>query len=382
MKRLVNTKVMLLVIAGAVSAASAVEPKSRALIEQALNEPAAITLENVRLGDAITKISDQTGVPVRIDPESQNYLPFAAETMIEHVEIANLPLRQGLMELFGPLGMMFVVRDDHVEIVPRPALRCLGRRPTWVELDTLGWVSSIQPGVEADARKALIARAQMRLPIAGARDLLNNFLETVGPGGGEEVLTAACDVLGWAWRLDGEHIVITLKQEQVQRQLGRRVTLRMNNRPLIEVLQSLGDALGINIRTEPGAISSLQPTVQRSFSLNVSDRTGAEVLEMIAAFTGMGYYIEPDGVAFYSGSGPMRQADARSTASGAASSGPRPGGDPYVAKMVVPLSDGQSVEWLIRMSELPEDLQRMRAEDLATMIESMRARVHPPVNGN
>jgi hypothetical protein len=49
--------------------------------------------------------------------------------------------------------------------------------------------------------------------------------------------------------------------------------------------------------------------------------------------------------------------------------------DPYVGKLVVPLDDGKSMEWLIRRSELPEDLQRMRERDLTEMIEALRKKV-------
>jgi hypothetical protein len=49
--------------------------------------------------------------------------------------------------------------------------------------------------------------------------------------------------------------------------------------------------------------------------------------------------------------------------------------DPYIGKLVVELPDGRSVEWLIKRSELPEDLRQMRERHIAEMIEALRERV-------
>ena len=50
------------------------------------------------------------------------------------------------------------------------------------------------------------------------------------------------------------------------------------------------------------------------------------------------------------------------------------GADPYVAKMVISLEGGKTVEWLIRRSELPEDLRQMRERDIEAFISALRQR--------
>ena len=47
--------------------------------------------------------------------------------------------------------------------------------------------------------------------------------------------------------------------------------------------------------------------------------------------------------------------------------------DPYVAKITVKVTeDGKVYEWLIRRSELDEDLREMRKQDLQAMIDALR----------
>jgi hypothetical protein len=142
----------------------------------------------------------------------------------------------------------------------------------------------------------------------------------------------------------------------------------MNFKPLIEVLQEVGRQTGVRVHAEPGALASLPLNVQKSFSLNVLNRPAEEVLESIAAYTGLGYLIEPDGILFFKITEELQR---RPSGPAEAAAG-QPGNDPYVAKIVVPLPNGKSVEWLIRRSELPPDLRDKREEDLRKAFEAIR----------
>jgi hypothetical protein len=344
---------------------------TRTLIEQALDESTHITLDNVTLVEAIGVLSGQTGVKIVMPPEAMQLLPDGPNTQLSKVEIAGVSLRQGLTELFGPLGMTLELRDDHVEIAPKNALRCLSRAATWAELDTLAELSAMPTGVDADAIDGLRPRIQFHVSVPGAWQLLSQAVRNVGAGAGDEVLTVACRQLGWGWCLSGDRIVIEPMQEQVLRRLHQPISLRMNNRPLFDVLKAVGREAGVEVRLEPGALADLPLAVQRNFSLNVYQQSAEEALETTAAYTGLGFYIQPDGVIFYSAprreetGGGQAETDARATPAPA----PR---DPYVAKLSVPIEGGASMEWLIRASELPDDLRDMRQRDLENMIERLR----------
>jgi len=145
--------------------------------------------------------------------------------------------------------------------------------------------------------------------------------------------------------------------------------LRINNRPLFDVMNAVGAPVNIAVRAEPGALTSLPMQMQRNFSLNVQQQPVEQVLDTISAYTGLGYLVGLEGVLFY-------RPDARGPESKIAesSSSVPAAADPYVAKMVIPLDDGKAIEWLIRRSELPEDLRQMRERDIEAVIATLRQR--------
>lgn len=348
-------------------AVSVTSADMREIIEQALDEPGAITLDNITLADAIQAITDQTGVTVRMPPDVMRLVPHGAQTLIRQVQIANMPLRQGLTELFSPLGMTFLVHDSYVEIIPREALRCLARPATWIELDTLAGLSATQPGIDENALASLQTQVQFLVPVPNGWSILSGAIRSVGAGPGDEVLTVACAKLGWAWCLSDRRILVESMEQQIRRQLRQPVSMRMNNRPLFEVMQALGAHANVPVRAEAGAMNSLPLHVQKNFSVNVHRQQADQVIEAICNETGLGYLIEPDGVLLYaprtSGGDTAQPAEGTTSVSMA---------DPYIGKLTVPLDDGTSMEWLIRQSELPEDLRHMRDRDIQSMIDALR----------
>ena len=348
-------------------AAPGQSPDKQGLMELALDEPARITLEKVRLKDAIQQVWDQTGVKIVMPQEAMDIVPYGEETVVELVDIADTPLRDGLTQLFAPLGMTFVVRGDFVEVVPKKPLRCLGRRASWNELDTLTELSAMQPGVDPEALSRLRGRIQFKVPVLDGWQTLSMAIKSIGAGPGDEVLSVACANLGWAWCLSDRWVVVSSGSSLIGRQLKKPISLRMNSKALIEVLQEVGRKAGVPVRAEPGALISLPLQLQHSFSLNVHQKPVEEVLDAISAYTGLGYLIEPDGVLFYKANGGSAAEDRGGPASQAASRR-----DPYIAKIMVPLEDGTTVEWLIRRSELPPDLRERRAEDLNIAFEQLR----------
>lgn len=350
---------------------SPLSAQNRALIEQALDEPSQITLDNVRLADAINKVSEQTGVRIVMPDSVMRLTPHGPDTVIKKVDIARVPLREGLNRLFGPMGMSLVVDDNGVEIVPKSAILCLGRAPTWNELETLSELSAMQPGLDAAALSKLQSRVQFQSPMPDGWKALSEAIGHVGAGAGDDVLTLACTALGWGWCLSDRHVVVAPLEVQIQERLRLPVSLRLNERPLFEVMTAIGEQIGVRIYAEPGAIASLPPQMQKSFSIHVHNRPVEFLLNSITAHTGLGYLISPDGVMFYRGSESVMKTSFSSQGGGTA---PGSSADPYVAKIVMPFADGRSFEWLIRRSELPEDIKKLREDELAKFIELVRQR--------
>lgn len=336
---------------------------SRALTEQALGETTRITLEKVKLVDALPIITAQTGVKITMTPDVVDLVPDGRNLVIDKVEIAGIPLGQGLENLFGPLGMRFEVADDGIRVVPKDAIVCLGRAPTWGELDVLKWVTGLRPGVEPASLDALEKRTQFQGGPQLSWGALRSAIQNVGAGPGDEVLSIACGQLGWAWCISGDMVLVTPVEWVIRQRLQTPVTLRMNNRPLGEVLSAIGEQLGIRVSAEPGALASLPQAMQQNFSVNSAMLSAEKVLERIANTTGLGYLIGADGVVFY-----QSESRAMQGREGGGS------GDPYVAKCAVEVAPGKTIEWLIRASELPEDLREMRQHDLNELFEAARRR--------
>lgn len=345
---------------------------TRSLIDRALDQPATIGLDNIRLKDAIKVVTKQTGVPIVMGLEAMRLVPQGADTLINRVDIASMPLREGLRRLFAPLGMRCVIESDRVSIEPRASLLALGRVPTWPELGVLNELFEMQPGIEPEALKKLRSRVQFRVAAADAWQLLARAIRNVGRGPGDEVLTIACRGLGWGWTLTDDRIIVSSVEDQVRRRLAQPISLRMNNRSLFDVMTAVGDAVHVKVRAEAGALVALPVQTQHNFSLNAHQEPAGDVLDTIAAYTGLGYLIGPDGVVFYRGSDTPPAKAAAQLAEAGQGVGTIRLFDPYVAKIVIPIDNGRSIEWLIRRSEMPEDLRKMRDRDVREGFELLR----------
>jgi hypothetical protein len=343
-------------------------PEKSGLVSKALAEPTRITLENVRLVDAICKITDQTGVRIEMPPESMLYVPEGSETIIEKVTIANVPLREGLDRLFGPLGMRFDVVGDVVRIVPKEGLLCLGRTPTWAEVGTLSDLAATHPGQNPQELNRLQERMQFQVPSPDPWGSLAQMIRKVGVGPGDDVLTAAANQLGWSWCVSDDRIVVGTFDQMLRQRLRQPISIRLVNRPLIDALQAVGTAVNTMVRIEPGAIAGLPVQTQKNFSINVANMRADQVLEGIAANTGLGYLLSPDGIFFFSPNGNPATVQASPTPPSSGSS------DPYVAKISIEMGEGKTFEWLIRRSELPDDLKQLRDHDIQQFIDEMRGR--------
>jgi len=342
------------------------------LIEQALDESTSITLEDIKLGDAMSVITEQTGVRIVMSPETMAMVPQGASTRIHKVAIANIPLRQGLIQLFSPLGMECFVTDDHVEVVAKRAIRQLGRRASWDELETLSWLSSMSPGINDEALRGLQSRVQFQVESAGAWEALRGAMRNVGAGPGDEVLTVACKTRGWGWTLSGRKIVIAPLEAQIRRRLGNRISLSLFRKPLFDVMTAIGEKVSVRVHVEPGALQHLPVQIQRAVDLDIFQETAQEALDKLAAYTGLGYLIGPDGVMFYRPNPPGLSSPSSNGGAKAGKANTFRLSDPYVAKMVVPLANGTSMEWLIRLSEMPEDLRDMRQSDIQMGFDALR----------
>ncbi|MCP4248675.1 MAG: hypothetical protein GY778_16645 [bacterium] len=347
----------------AMAAADELEP----LVEAALDQPVKLNLQDTPLAEAFETVAQETGVVVTVDPATFDLLPYGADTKV-NARMQNIALRQGLIHLAAPLGLRFEVRDRGIDILPTAALTRIGRRATWDELDALAWLTGLDFMANGSAAEQLAKRIQFRVGDVDGWPPLQRAVQRVGAGPGGQVLTLATDSLDWTWYPQGNRIVVLTKTAQIKRQLDGVVSIRQSHRKLIDVVQSVGRQVHLTVRADPGAVASLPIQTRDNFSLHAENKTAREALEAVAASSGLGYRVEPDGVVFFH----PGQAGATPTASAKPGASRARSADPYVGKISVTGPDGVVIELLLHESDLSDETNRLREKYLEQADEIIR----------
>ena len=102
----------------------AVAQESSALINKALDEQVKLTLDTT-LPQAMSRISDKTGVRIKDDPIIWDLLPWGRDTAVK-ATFENVTLREALEVITRKLGLTMTLREQAVEIGPMPALKRSG----------------------------------------------------------------------------------------------------------------------------------------------------------------------------------------------------------------------------------------------------------------
>ena len=326
------------------------------VVEQALDEPVDLAIENAPLEQAFRTIGEKTGVTITMPPGTVELLPYGPATQVT-AKLQKITLREGLGQLLAPLGMTYQATPRGVEVYPSPGLARIGRRATWPELKTLQWLQTTR--FVGDAASLEVLRQRMQFHVEGAKpwEALAAAVQKTGAGPGTEVLEVATRSLGWTWYPAGEQIAVLSLAEQTKRQLGAVVSVRQSHRAFTDVLRDLGRQAGIAIRLGAGVADALPVQVRKNFSLLADNVTAGEALEEIAGLTGLKYRADAEGVVFElpsSGAG----GTAAALTAGQPVTQPR---DPYVAKITVPDPSGAyQIEFVLRESDLSPQVNELR----------------------
>ncbi|MEE9294160.1 MAG: hypothetical protein V3W34_04225 [Phycisphaerae bacterium] len=320
------------------------------LIHQALDQVVHFEVVDKPLPEAFLTVAEQTGVAISISPESLKLLPHGANTRMT-ARMKNIPLRDGIERLVKPLGMRYRVAGDGLVVEPAPALRRIGRRATWDELETLQWLGSLEWSAGEEGWGALRDRLHFQVDHDAPAEALLQSLNRAGAGPASEVLSRACEAVGWTWYPSGKRIVVIERGRQIQRELSRPITLRAQHQRLSDVLAELAQKAHMTFHFEPGAVASVPHETRRDFSVLLVDASVEQALEVICGATGLSFAVGRDGVRF---SNPQRP-----------TSSDRP-----VAILMIP---GRG-EILIYEKDLPPDVK----EALETLIDRLIKAVPPP----
>src|SRR5258707_3910784 len=135
---------------------------SSALINEALDKVVTLQVDGV-LPQAVKKMTDQTAVPIVVDQQAYDLLPWGEQTNVK-ASIQDKTLRDALAAICQKLGLTFEVGPQAVKLEPMPALARLGRRATVQELEALDLLSRTPVGQgSADTVSKLVEAVDPRL---------------------------------------------------------------------------------------------------------------------------------------------------------------------------------------------------------------------------
>ena len=296
-----------LLLATLLSISSYADDTTSALINQALDKPTKLKLNSL-LPAAMEQIQQQTGVPMKADPEVWALLPWGKETSLT-ATIDNQSLRQALEAITRKLALQFELRNDVLYIEPIPALRRLAHRSTAQELSCLEILSrEVCTTTGPQNLKALLDSIDAQLLAAKHPFVIDRPTGDQIPMNAEvnvprnatllEALEAMHKQTSATWYPWGKSIVILSKQDEVKRQLSRTISVRYTGTDLSQVLTDLSHKSGVAFSMEAGALQQLPPE-SRAINLVLDEYSVNDALEAIRATTGMEFMIRESGVYFW-----------------------------------------------------------------------------------
>ena len=335
------------------------EDTTSALINQALDKPAKLTLNSL-LPQAMEQIQQQTGVPIKVDPAVWDLLPWGRDTKL-NATIANQTLRQALEAITRKLGLQFDIKNENLVLEPIPSLRRLARRSTAQELDCLDELSKVPLNTNGVMTlKAMLDAVDAQLAIAKSPFVIDRPAGEMIPTTAEvnvprnsmllDALEAMVKQTSATWYPWGKTFIIVSKQFQVRRELNRSLTVRYEGVDLAQVLSDLAQKSGVPFDIEPGAIQQLSPEA-RTINLILDDYSIHEALESLRGATGLDYMVRESGVYLWSQSSSTTHRDR--------------------VLITMPIR-GTDMTILVTESQVPPDLREYINQKLTTQFSNIR----------
>ena len=278
-----------------------------ALINEALDKLVTLKLDGV-LPQVVRKIEDQTAVPIRVQPNVYELLPWGDQTNVT-ATIQNQTLRQALTAICRKLGLKWELGQQSVRIEPMPALARLGRRATVQELEALDLLTSTPMALSAERTTVsqLVDQVDEKLTALKSQyavefrpgeqvheDVTVNVPRNATIAEALEALSndERADATWYPW---GKSVIVLPKEQVILQQLRKTINRRFNNVEISQVLTELSQAAGVEFGLEPGAVQRVPPEFRR-ITLLLDNAPVRQALDDIRGVTGLDYVIRPTGV--------------------------------------------------------------------------------------
>lgn len=360
-----------LALTPALPAARGADPESPEIaLQRALDQPLTLSLQAVPLSEAFKQIAATAKIPLQVDPECYELLPYGETTRVS-VDFKQSKLRDALDVLLIPVGLKTAIAGNSVMIRPSSPLKHIGRRADWEELKLLKelWSSvdlkdpaSGPFSLDVAIRGAMEGRKDLLVPIPGDNPAA---LEQVGkqlPMTAYRALDMYCQITGNIWFVEagplaggptGGKVVIMTPRQWITRQLERPIQLAHKDDPLEVVVADLTHASGIRFVPEPGLYQSV-PVV----SLRSDNGTVQQTLEALAGFTRIAFEIRDDSILLHIAPGPGNAP---------------PRADTIIGRISVPAGpEGALMDVYIRESDLTAEQNEMRKKRIEEAVKAMQ----------
>ena len=374
MHRTILTFIIIASITAGVTHAQRAQDTS-ALINKALDEQTKLDFSKPRpLSEKMKEITTATGVQLEAHPDVWDLLPWGRDTIVG-IRIENMTLREALNVITRRLGLVPVLRDEFIEIVPMPALRRLGQRASIQEINALNLLASVPlnlntttltirqllEAVDAklEAEKSVQIAIENRIGDAIPLDRTVSVPRNATLMDALESLTKETKATWFPW---GRNVVVLTKEYRTRQLLGKNITIPVG-RGGMDVLQALLEIsrrTGVPFEFQPGVIQNV-PLDARTIRGVLENAPAQQILEAISASTGLTYTIQNEKVYVAT---PTQ-----------AAAGPR---DPIIA--MLQLDNGMQV--MIPTSQVPPELREYLRhkiqQHLTTVREMMEAEGFKP----
>jgi hypothetical protein len=343
------------------------------VLMRALDEPFSVELADVPITEALKAVSEKTGLNIKLEDNVLECLPHGEETRLR-IKARNVRLRDALTAMLDPVSLEWRPEGKSVIVSPSPELERIGRRPTFTEVGVLAKLdcATLAKGPAApDQLREITGIAELALAWQTGDDTEKAKALAAADGHlpctGKEYLDWICHGRDWTWYLWGPELIITTKQVQTERQLNRRIVVRYQNQPLLNVLADLAHKAGLRLTMDPGVLNLVNDETRKNFTLLMADGTVAEAFQAISGATGLTF--TPAALTVRVGA-PVNvpttqpQAAPRQRAS-------------YLLTMEVTDKDGRKYTLMFRPDDLPDEFDEHIEGLKAEQVKRIRAEYSP-----
>jgi hypothetical protein len=336
-----------------------------ALINKALDEQTKLDFSKPRpLPETMDEITKATGVALEAHPSVWDLLPWGRDTTVG-IRIDNMTLRDALNVVTRRLGLVPVLREEFVEIVPMPGLRRLGQRASIQEINALNLLASVTlnlntttptirqllDAVDAklEADKTVNVAIENRIGDAIPLDRTVFVPKNATLMEALESLTKETRATWFPW---GRNVVVLTKEDRTRQLLGKSMTIPLGQggMDVLKALMEVSRATGVPFEFQPGVIQAV-PLDARTIRGVIENASAQQILQQISASTGLTYTIQNDKVYV------------STVTQGAA--GPR---DPIIA--MLQLDDGMQV--MIPTSQVPPEVREYLRHKIQEHLKKVR----------